>query len=122
MAARCAWTTARAAARWRSWSCRCAELIGAGCFTAATHSPRRAYTAAREPVTAPDPARPGTPAMSVRYAAKALVIGILMLVLLIPLGLINATIKERGNYRQEAVTKIAESYAGSQVLGGPVLV
>jgi hypothetical protein len=60
--------------------------------------------------------------MNIRYAAKALVIGILMVVLLIPLGLINATIKERGNYRQEAVAKIAESYAGPQVISGPVLV
>jgi inner membrane protein len=60
--------------------------------------------------------------MNVRYAAKAFVIGILMVVLLIPLGLINATIKERGNYRQEAVAKVAESYAGPQLITGPVLV
>jgi inner membrane protein len=60
--------------------------------------------------------------MNVRYAAKALVIGILMVILLIPLGLINATIKDRANYRQEAVTKIAESYAGPQLVSGPVLV
>jgi len=60
--------------------------------------------------------------MNIRYAAKAFVIGILMVVLLIPLGLINATIKDRANYRQEAVAKIAESYAGPQLLSGPVLV
>ncbi len=60
--------------------------------------------------------------MPVRYAMKAFVIGILMVVLLIPLQMINATIKDRANYRQEAVAKIAESYAGPQVLTGPVLV
>jgi inner membrane protein len=53
---------------------------------------------------------------------KAFVIGILMVVLLIPLQMINATIKDRTNYRQEAVTKIAESYAGPQLVAGPVLV
>jgi inner membrane protein len=60
--------------------------------------------------------------MPVRYAMKALVIAILMVVLLIPLQMINATIKDRANYRQEAVAKIAESYAGPQTLSGPVLV
>ena len=60
--------------------------------------------------------------MPIRYAMKALVIGILMVVLLIPLGMINATIKDRTNYRQEAVAKIADSYAGPQVIAGPVLV
>jgi len=60
--------------------------------------------------------------MPVRYAIKAFVIGILMLVLLIPLQMINATIKDRANYRQQAVATIAESYAGQQVLSGPVLV
>jgi inner membrane protein len=60
--------------------------------------------------------------MPVRYAMKAFVIGILMVVLLIPLGMINATIKDRTSYRQEAVAKIADSFAGPQVIAGPVLV
>jgi len=60
--------------------------------------------------------------MPVRYAMKAFIIGILMVVLLIPLGMINATIKDRANYRAEAVAKIAESYAGQQTIAGPVLV
>jgi len=60
--------------------------------------------------------------MSPRYAFKAFVVGLLMVVLLVPLGLINGTIKERASYRQEAVAAIAESYAGPQVLAGPVLV
>jgi inner membrane protein len=57
-----------------------------------------------------------------RYALKAFVVGLLMLVLLVPLAMINGTIKERAGYRQEAVTAIAESYAGPQILSGPVLV
>ena len=60
--------------------------------------------------------------MSLQYAVKAFVVGILMLVLLVPLAMINGTIGERAHYRQEAVTKVAESYAGPQVLAGPVLV
>jgi inner membrane protein len=60
--------------------------------------------------------------MSYRYALKAALVGFLTLVLLIPLAMINGTIKERANYRQEAVAKIAESFAGPQLLAGPVLV
>jgi inner membrane protein len=60
--------------------------------------------------------------MSLRYAVKAVVVGVLMVVLLVPLGLINGTINERASYRQQAVAKIAESFAGPQVLSGPVLV
>ena len=60
--------------------------------------------------------------MSARYMLKAAVVGVLMLVLLVPLGLINATINERAAYRQQAVAAVAESYAGPQVLAGPVLV
>ena len=44
------------------------------------------------------------------------------LMLLIPLGMINGTINERMNYRQQAVAAVAESFAGPQVLAGPVLV
>ena len=50
------------------------------------------------------------------------VVAALTLALLIPLGMINGTIKERINYRQQAVTAVAESFAGPQVLAGPVLV
>lgn len=53
---------------------------------------------------------------------KAVIVAGLTLLLLIPLGMINGTIKERTYYRQEAVTKVAESFAGPQLLAGPVLV
>jgi inner membrane protein len=57
-----------------------------------------------------------------RYTAKALVVGLLMLVLLAPLSMINGVIKERAGYRETAVRSVAESYAGPQTLAGPVLV
>ena len=56
------------------------------------------------------------------YKLKAIVVALLILVLLIPLSLVNGTIKERANYRQEAVAAVAESFAGPQILAGPVLV
>ena len=55
-------------------------------------------------------------------ALKAIVVGLLMLLLLVPLGMINGTISERMVYRQQAVAAVAESFAGPQLLAGPVLV
>ena len=60
--------------------------------------------------------------MSIRYALKAFTIGASMLALLIPLAMINGTVKERASYREQAVATIAESYAGPQQIAGPVLV
>lgn len=56
------------------------------------------------------------------FAVKAIVVALLTVLLLIPLGMINGTISDRKNYRQQAVQAVAESFAGVQVLGGPVLV
>jgi inner membrane protein len=53
---------------------------------------------------------------------KFIVVVVLVLAILIPLGLIRGTIAERQAYRQQAVTAIAESYAGPQTLVGPLLV
>jgi inner membrane protein len=58
----------------------------------------------------------------VGWFLKSIAVGFLSLVLLIPLGMINGTIKERMNYRAEAVASVAQSYAGAQSLAGPVLV
>lgn len=78
-----------------------------------------------------DPFPAGTPgpmqhaaanAVRPRLGRKAIVVAALTLALLIPLALINGTISERINYRQQAVTAVAESFAGPQVLAGPVLV
>lgn len=59
---------------------------------------------------------------SLRLAAKAAFVGFLTLLLLIPLAMINGTIRERQAYRDLAVQSVAESYAGPQSLAGPVLV
>jgi inner membrane protein len=53
---------------------------------------------------------------------KAVVVGVLALLLLIPLAMINGTIAERASYRQEAIQTVARSSAGAQVVAGPVLV
>src|SRR3990167_6310736 len=57
-----------------------------------------------------------------RLAWKAVVVAVLTILLLIPLGMINGTIRERQDYRQQAVTAVAGSFAGPQTLAGPVLV
>ena len=56
------------------------------------------------------------------FALKAIVVAILTVLLLIPLAMINGTISERKNYRQQAVQSVAESFAGEQVISGPVIV
>ncbi len=56
------------------------------------------------------------------WVLKSMAIGFLSLLLLIPLGMINGTIKERMTYRAEAVASVAQSFAGAQSLSGPVLV
>jgi inner membrane protein len=53
---------------------------------------------------------------------KAVVVGVLTLLLLIQLAMINGTIAERASYRQQAVESVARSSAGAQTLTGPVLV
>ncbi len=57
-----------------------------------------------------------------KLALKSMVVAVLTILLLIPLGMINGTIRERQAYRQQAVTAVAGSFAGPQRLAGPVLV
>jgi inner membrane protein len=57
-----------------------------------------------------------------RLSLKLLLVLAMSLAILIPLALIRGTIQERQEYRQQAVTDIAASHAGAQVLSGPVLV
>ncbi len=57
-----------------------------------------------------------------RLALKAMFVGFLTLLLFIPLGMIQGSIQERQMYRQQAVQSVAESFAGPQILSGPVLV
>jgi len=53
---------------------------------------------------------------------KSLTIGLLMLLLLIPLGMIGSSIDERRAYSEDVVADIARSSSYSQTLVGPILV
>ena len=53
---------------------------------------------------------------------KALIVGMLMLLLGIPLLMIHATVEERMRYRDEAAASIAADSVGHQMIYGPVLV
>ena len=67
------------------------------------------------------PFPPRAPQGSTRLLAKTLLVGLLSLLLLIPLGMIQGTVRERQAYREQAVAAVAESFAGPQWLAGPVL-
>ncbi|MEG3048914.1 MAG: cell envelope integrity protein CreD [Thermomonas sp.] len=57
-----------------------------------------------------------------RLAFKAVMVAILTLAILVPLTMVRGTINERQMYRQQAVEAVAQSYARTQHLAGPVLV
>lgn len=46
---------------------------------------------------------------------------ILILLLLIPTSMIESLIRERQNYRQQAIREVSSSWANAQTLGGPIL-
>lgn len=56
-----------------------------------------------------------------RLFLKVLIVIGLTIAILVPLLMINGTIKERQTYRREAVQTVARSSAGAQALSGPVL-
>jgi inner membrane protein len=56
------------------------------------------------------------------FIIKALVVGFLTLLLIIPLSLIHGTISERQSYRAEAIATVESSYAGKLKFSGPVLI
>ena len=58
------------------------------------------------------PFPPRAPQGSTRLLAKTLLVGLLSLLLLIPLGMIQGTVRERQAYREQAVAAVAESFAG----------
>ncbi len=53
---------------------------------------------------------------------KILIIGLMLLVIAVPLGMIGNLVSERQHRQAEAVRDVANSYAGAQQLIGPVLV
>lgn len=52
---------------------------------------------------------------------KMAVIGILILVLLIPTGMLRALINEREATRNQAIAEVSEKWGNEQLIGGPVL-
>lgn len=52
---------------------------------------------------------------------KLIVIGILILVLLIPTGMLQSLIYERESTRNQAIAEVSAKWGGEQIIGGPVL-
>jgi inner membrane protein len=57
-----------------------------------------------------------------RLPLKMLLVVGMTIAIMVPIGLVRGTIKERQSYRAAAVASVARSYAGPQALSGPVLV
>jgi len=53
---------------------------------------------------------------------KALLIGAVVLVLMLPLSLLRGLVSERAERREQAYQRVAEGWGGSTTLGGPMLV
>lgn len=53
---------------------------------------------------------------------KAVTVGVIVLLLMIPLVLLLGLISERAGLREQAYAKVAEGWGGEAVLGGPMLV
>jgi inner membrane protein len=52
---------------------------------------------------------------------KLLFIGILVLILLIPTGLIRSLVSERENRQEEAINEVSEKWSREQIVAGPIL-
>lgn len=53
---------------------------------------------------------------------KALTIGAVVLLLLVPLSMLRGLVSERSALREQAYTRVAEGWGGSVELGGPMLI
>ena len=53
---------------------------------------------------------------------KAVLIGVIVLLLLVPLAMLRGLVTERSVLREQAYSRVAEGWGGSAVLGGPMLV
>jgi len=53
---------------------------------------------------------------------KAVMIGVIVLLLLVPLAMLRGLVSERAALREQAYARVAEGWGGNVVLGGPVLV
>ncbi len=53
---------------------------------------------------------------------KALMIGLIVLLLMIPLSMLRGLVSERSGMREQAYARVAEGWGGSLVMGGPVII
>ena len=53
---------------------------------------------------------------------KAVTIGFIILILIVPLTLLQGLVTERSGLREQAYVRVAEGWGGSSVVGGPMLV
>ncbi|HEY7643183.1 MAG TPA: cell envelope integrity protein CreD [Steroidobacteraceae bacterium] len=53
---------------------------------------------------------------------KALIIGAIVLLLIVPLAMLRGLVSERSALREQAYAKVAEGWGGNIVLGGPMLI
>src|SRR3954468_12811809 len=76
-----------------------------------------------EATAAPPPLPKSQPSFGKRYRTiiKLIGVGLLILLLLIPLGMITGVLNERLSRRNEAVSDITSSWGKQQCLVGPVL-
>jgi len=56
------------------------------------------------------------------FVLKALIVGFLMVLLIIPLSMISSTINERKSFRDIAIESVERTYAGKLKFAGPVLI
>ena len=55
-------------------------------------------------------------------SVKAVVIGLIALVLLVPLTMLRGLVSERAAMREQAYARVAEGWGGDVVIGGPMLI
>lgn len=53
---------------------------------------------------------------------KAVMIGVIVLLLVVPLAMLRGLVSERAGLREQAYTRVAEGWGGNIVLGGPMLI
>jgi len=59
---------------------------------------------------------------SMSTTLKAVAIGLIVLVLIVPLSMLQGLVSERAGQREEAYEKIAQGWGGAVTVGGPMLV
>ena len=53
---------------------------------------------------------------------KALMIGLIVLLLMIPLSMLRGLVSERSGLREQAYARVAEGWGGNLVMGGPMII